>query len=167
MCTTTAAKSVNFSIDAPIEINVVSMPAYILSSSIRERMWYNQAEMAEFKNQEHASGPNMRCFAITQSKHRRDMVQTVLVQQEEHREELGSADEKGLRMIASALSKPDQKKALQLARLDALEAYDIHNATFVSSGISLKSIEDYSKRTTFQKLIPSRRILSTARYLRA
>ena len=77
-------------------------------------------------------------------KHRHNYVQSVLAQQEEHSEELGTSDEKGLRMFASTLSKPDTKKALQKARLDALDAHEIHT----EACLTVKSVDEYSKRTS-------------------
>ena len=40
--------------------------------------------------------------------------------------------------------KPDTKKALNMARLDALEAHEIH----YHASLTVKSVDEYSKRTS-------------------
>ena len=133
MCKPTT--SVRFNTDAA---SVAS--TYSISSSLKQRMWYTPKEIEIIKK-----GFSAYTEELQQThKHRRNYMQSVLAQQEEHSEELGTSDEKGLRMMASTLSKPDTKKALQRARLDALDAHEIH----LHASLTVKSVEEYSKRTS-------------------
>ncbi|CAB9496671.1 expressed unknown protein [Seminavis robusta] len=158
-----STKSVSFSTGGPAVIG--DSMSYKLSDSLKERLWMSQEQLAAMRSEGDChSTTQVRGLSPKQYKHRRDTVAAILAQQEEQREELGgSTDEKGLRMLACALSKQDQKKALQLARMDALEAYDIHKASSAydcHSSCSLKSIEEYSKKTT---VVPTRRSIAIAR----
>ncbi|CAB9514206.1 expressed unknown protein [Seminavis robusta] len=152
-----STKSVKFSTAGPTFItnSMISMPSYALSDSLKERLWLDSEEIAAMiQNQDQESTAQVRGLSPKQYTHRHGFVQTILAQQEEQREELGGTDERGIRMMACALSKPDQKKALQLARLDAMEAHDIHRASACYTDSPLKSIEEYTRRTTF---VPVRR----------
>lgn len=114
---------------------------YKLSSSLKQRAWYCHKEIKTIKKE---------CPTYSEEKkrvrsHRQNFVQSVLAQQEEASEELGTYDTKGLYMFASTLSKPDTKKALQKARLDSLDAYEIHCQC--GSCCASKTVDEYSKRT--------------------
>jgi hypothetical protein len=118
---------------------LVASASYSITSSLKENLWYSSKEVNAFKNDPAAYFEDK----LVSKDRRLNYVHSVLAQQEEHREELGTSDEKGLRMFACTLSKHDTKKALQKARLAALDAHDVH----YEAALTFKSFDEYSKAT--------------------
>ena len=140
------------------------MPEYILTDQIMERLFYSKQEIRNIQKEFIASstsssrtmndvGRSLSAADKVQKKklrdHRRHYVRTILALQDEHRANLESPDEHGLRVFSAALSKQDQKKVLEVARHDALEAYYIYcDGDDAVMTTTTKSVDEYSKPTT-------------------
>lgn len=105
-------------------------------------LWYNREEFKALR----AAALKSKMHDDSSSR-RKNIVQSVLALQEEHKDNQLN-DATGLKRYAIALSKADQKEAQKRASQDSIEAFNLHSVHKESKRyLRAKDAEEYSKPT--------------------